>query len=547
MVATSRRLAGVAAALILGLFISLGGASALAAGSSTDPNNCSNPKVPIDSISSSCPNGNPTNRSNPTGGSTAAPSNGGQQTSGTGGVQFGQDEEPTGWAGPIAKDLGQGVQGQSSDLAKKLNNDGLLPKFEFTRGYLSLYAIMFGLGVIVAVLATMLAAVKVADARGVDRRIMSQAALVRLLTFSLVGGMAPLLLAELGDLAQSLAGGFFDLAASQLASQLSWLAGALAVGSLASLVVPGGSAVMVGLFLFLLVSLLGIWLELAISHYLIFLLGLLVPILYAASINPSWRRGVQRISGALIGAFLAPAALFLVWVLVTVVASPWVSDSGFFTRAGVLVVGLLLSLAAPIAIGMLLAYVVPAFAGGGEYSTAMINQAIDRVGQRGRRDRSAGPRGSRSKRASEATDEKPATKPESSPATAESAAPTEATAGSGAAGASAGGGAASTGAAGAAGPVGVAAGVWLSLVGKAKRAATSARDTVASGTRDADARHRGNNDDSSGQGADDRAEQRRPTQDRPNDHGRHQERSDRSGQDYAATGRRDTDGEADRQ
>jgi hypothetical protein len=543
MVATSRRLAGVAAALILGLFISLWGTSAFAASNATDPNNCSNPKVPVDSISSSCPNGDTTGPTS--GGSTTGPADrGGQQASGSGGVQFGQDEEATGWAGPIAKDLGQGVQGQSSDLAKKLKDDGLLPKFEFTRGYLSLYAIMFGLGVVVAVLATMLAAVKVAEARGVDRRIMAQAALVRLLTFSLVGGMVPLLLAELGDLAQSLAGGFFDLAASQLASQLSWLAGALAVGTLASLVVPGGSAVLVGLFLFLLAALLGIWLELAISHYLIFLLGLLIPILYAASINPSWRRGVQRVSGALIGAFLAPAALFLVWVVAATVASPWESDTGFFTRAGVLVVGLLLSLAAPIAIGMLLSYVVPAFAGGGEYNTAMINQAIGRVGQYGRGGRSAGARVSRSKRASEATDETSAPKAESA-ATAESAAAADGTAGSGAAAAGA-GGAASAGAAGAAGPVGLAAGVWISLVGKVKRVAGAARDTVASGTRDADARHRGSNDDSTGQDTEGRGEPGRSARDRSNDRRGDQGRADQPDQDFAAAGRRDTDGEAGR-
>ena len=94
-------------------------------------------------------------------------------------MQFGQDEEPTGWAGPIAKDLGQGTQGLSSDLADHVNDDGLLPKFEFTQAYLSLYAIMFGLGVVIAVMATMMASVKVAAAKGVDSRIMAQQALIR--------------------------------------------------------------------------------------------------------------------------------------------------------------------------------------------------------------------------------------------------------------------------------------------------------------------------------------------------------------------------------
>ena len=359
MVLSRRVAAGGAVTLALGLLVSLVGVTAHAS-TTPDPNACRAPKVPVTSIEN-CPteppSTAPSSSSTPMASSaptTETPQTGAQKNSSGEGVEFGQDEEPTGWAGPIAKDLGQGVQGLSEDLAETLKKDGLLPKFEFSQAYLSLYALMFGLGVIIALLATMLASVKVAAAKGVDSRIMAQQALIRVLAFSAVGGLAPLLLAVGGDITHTLAGGFFDLAADQMVASLTWLAGALAVGTLASIVVPGGSAVMVGLFLFLLASLAGIFLELMISHFLIFLLGLLVPILFAASINPDWRGGVKKVSGALLGAFLAPAALFLVWVVTFAAVAPWGSDNSFFTRVGVLLVGLLLSLAAPIAIGMLL-------------------------------------------------------------------------------------------------------------------------------------------------------------------------------------------------
>lgn len=477
----SRRLAaGAAVTLVLGALVSLVAVTAHAS-TTTDPNACPAPKVPVASTVN-CPTEAPSTTPTPSSSSTPmassaptteTPQTGAQKNSSGEGVEFGQDEEPTGWAGPIAKDLGQGVQGLSQDLAEKLKKDGLLPRFEFSQAYLSLYALMFGLGVIVALLATMLASVKVAAAKGVDSRIMAQQALIRVLAFSAVGGLAPLLLALVGDITHTLAGGFFDLAADQMVSSLTWLAGALAVGTLASIVVPGGSAVMVGLFLFLLASLAGIFLELMISHFLIFLLGLLVPILFAASINPDWRGGVKKVSGALLGAFLAPAALFLVWVVTFAAVAPLGSDNSFFTRVGVLLVGLLLSLAAPIAIGMLLSYVVPVFAGGHGYDTNAFKAAGERVSRRTGRQQSSGPRGSRSKRASSATDDG------SSPA-AES--PTAARGGGAAApGASSGGAASGSSAAGAAalGPVAAAVGIWTKLAGKARRTAETVRDTVA--------------------------------------------------------------------
>lgn len=476
--AISRRLAaGGAVTLVLGVLVSLVGFTAHAS-TTTDPNACPAPKVPVTSTvncptetPSTAPSGSPTPMAS-SAPATETPQTGAQKSFSGEGVEFGQDEEPTGWAGPIAKDLGQGVQGLSEDLAEKLKKDGLLPKFEFSQAYLSLYALMFGLGVIIALLATMLASVKVAAAKGVDSRIMAQQALIRVLAFSAVGGLAPLLLAVVGDITHTLAGGFFDLAADQMVSSLTWLAGALAVGTLASIVVPGGSAVMVGLFLFLLASLAGIFLELMISHFLIFLLGLLVPILFAASINPDWRGGVKKVSGALLGAFLAPAALFLVWVVTFAAVAPWGSDNSFFTRVGVLLVGLLLSLAAPIAIGMLLSYVVPVFANGHGYDTNAFKAAGERVSRRTGRQQPSGPRGSRSKRASSATDDG------ASPA-AES--PTAARGGGAAAPGASSGGAASGSAAGAAalGPVAAAVGIWTKLAGKARRTAETVRDTVA--------------------------------------------------------------------
>lgn len=463
MTVRRRYAVGTVAAVLLGALLSLLGPTAYAA-TATDPTRCQSPKVPVAAVQS-CPTEAPAPTPSSSGSPTAPPTANSktpqqtdeQKNSSGQGVQFGQDEEPTGWAGPIAKDLGQGVQGLAKDLTDKIKAKGLLPQFEFSQGYLSLYAVMFGLGVLIAVMATMLASVKVAAAKGVDSRIMAQQALIRVLAFSAVGGLAPLLLAVLGDAANALAGGFYDLAADQLVSNLAWLAGALSVGTLASLIIPGGSAVMTGMFLFLLLSLGGIFLELMVSHFLIFLLGLLIPVLFAASINPDWRGGVKKVSGALLGAFLAPAALFLVWVVTFAAVPPWSADTSFFTRAGTLVVGLLMSLAAPLAVGMLLSYIVPAFAGGHGYDTNAFTAAANRVQRRDRGQQSPGPRSSRAKRASDATDQGPAPAPESS-----TAAP----------------GAAQSGGGSAAGPVAAAAGLWMKLVGKARRTAETTRDNV---------------------------------------------------------------------
>lgn len=517
----SRRAHGlVLAALLLGLLLSLaGGAAALAAGAEA-PQACEDPRLPVDAIGTTpCPQD--PGPGDPAPSQVRPPAEPERQGEGEPGVKFGEQEEPTGWSGPIAKDLGQGVQGLASDLAEQLKDGGLLPKFEFSRAYLSLYAVMYGLGVAVAAMATMVAAVKVAAASGVDARIMAQHALVRLLTFSAVGAMAPLLLAKLGELAKALAGGFLYMAAGQLASQLDWLAGALAVGSMASVVVPGGSAVMVGLFLFLLASLAAIWLELAISQYLIFLLGLFIPILYATSINPDWRRGMLKLRGGLLGAFLAPAALFLVWVVAGSAVSPWTSDNGFFTRAGMLLVGLLISLAAPIAIGLVLSYVVPALAGGHGYESGAVTAAVNRIRQqRGRGSRPLGPRSSRATRASEATDGGPGTPVERLGATARSrgsGAPAPAASAEGAAaGGASGAGAAASSAAGAAGPIAAAAMVWTKLVGEARGAAEGTQDTVATSARGAGERGA----DDAGQGS---------TSGGPGQGGRGAERSGTSG------------------
>lgn len=420
------------------------------------------------------------------------------------GIQFGQDEDPSGWAGPIAKDLGQGVQGLASDLNERLKK-GLSFDFEFSRAYLSLYSIMFGLGQVIAAAATMIAAVKLAE-RGVESRLLFRQAMIRLLTFAPVAGLAPLALAYASQLGQGLAEGFLTMAIDQFTAQLAWLVGALGVGTLAAVIVPGGGAVMVGLFLFLLASLAGVLLELVISHYLIFLLALFIPILYAASINPKWRSGVTKVTGGLLGAVLAPAALFLVWV-VTFSAVPWGSGEGFLVRAGTIGVGLLLSLAAPLAIGMVLSYVVPAFSGGSYDGAAfggLARQAGSKVLGGGR---PQGPRSSRSKRASDASDssgpnqavEAPSKGGISGDAAATGGARNAgagqagitaggpAAGGAGAGGAGAGGagagasgaGAGAAGAGAAAGPIGAAVGVWTGMVKKVRAGAEELRDRVA--------------------------------------------------------------------
>lgn len=478
--------------VVLALVAGLGATATAHAAITETPRDCAS--VPLDMLAD-CPTetGDPTPSPQPT---TPPAQTDEKDKAGGGpaeqGVQFGQDEEPTGWAGPIAKDLGQGVQGLARDLAEKLK-EGLLPEFEFSKGYLTLYAIMFGLGQVIAAAATMIATVKLAE-RGVESRLLFRQAMIRLLTFAPVAGLTPLALAYAGQLGEGLAQGFLSMAADQLRAQLTWLADALSVGMRASVVVPGGSAVMVGLFLFLIGSLVGVLLELAISHYLVFLLALFVPVLYAASINPKWRGGVTKVAGGLLGAVLAPAALFLVWVVAFSGVPAWGSDDSFFMRAGMLIVGLLLSLAAPLAIGLVLSYVVPAFTGGrydGTTLTGLAERAGSKVAGGGR---PQGPRSSRSQRASNAADHNGSGRPTETPSTGGASGATAGTAGratAGTAGGAGGGSAAGAGAGAAAGPVGAAAAVWLGMVNKVRSTAAQVRDTVGDRTESTDQAHRG--------------------------------------------------------
>lgn len=495
-----RLLGRIFAILLLAVVAGLAVSTPMAAQAALDapPRDCAN--VPVDMLAAAgCPVA-PTAPAPAPSADQAAPAGEKAQTAGAGeqGTRFGQDEEPTGWAGPIAKDLGQGTQGLAEDLSEKLAKGGLLPKFTFSSGYLTLYAVMFGLGQVIAAAATMVATVKLAE-RGVESRVLFRQAMIRLLTFTPVAALTPLLVAYASQLGEGLAKGFLSMAADQLRTQLTWLVKALAVGNLASVIVPGGSAVMVGLFLFLVASLLGVLLELAISHYLVFLLALFVPVLYAASINPKWRGGVTKVTGGLLGALLAPAALFLVWV-VAFSAVPPTSDAGFFTRAGMLLVGLLLSLAAPTAIGIVLSYVVPAFTGG-RYDGTTLSGLAERAGSRvSGGGRPQGPRASRSQRASDASDGsnpgppvETASKGAGAPGGASSstagasrgAAATAAGGASGAAGgstagAAAGGSTAGAAAGAAAGPLGVAAALWVGMVDKVRSGAEQVRDTVSS-------------------------------------------------------------------
>ncbi len=504
-----RLLARLFATLLLGVVVGLALPTPPAAHAalSGTPKDCA--KAPVDMMATACPTVTPAPAPAP---SPTEPTDEKAKAAGSAdqGTQFGQDEEPTGWAGPIAKDLGQGTQGLAGDLSEKLAKDGLLPDFKFSKGYLTLYAVMFGLGQIIAAAATMIATVKLAE-RGVESRLLFRQAMIRLLTFTPVAALTPLLVAYVSQLGEGLAQGFLSMAADQLRAQLTWLVKALAVGTLAGIVVPGGSAVMAGLFLFLIASLVGVLLELAISHYLVFLLTLLIPILYAASINPKWRGGVTKVTGGLLGAVLAPAALFLVWV-VAFSAVPRASSDGFFMRAGMLIVGLLLSLAAPMAIGMVLSYVVPAFTGGrydGATLSGLAERASSKVTQSGG---GQGSRSSRSQRASEVTDNAepgppverpskggvPGTAPGGPPAitAGPSSGPAAITAGGGAGGPAAGGAAAGStaGAAGAgavAGPVGAAASVWMGIVNKVRAGAEQVRDSVSGRAVAGDEEHRG--------------------------------------------------------
>lgn len=300
-------------------------------------------------------------------------------------------DDPDDGPGQWAKASAQAAQGVAKYLADELDGLGKA-KLSFDREFLTLYSIMFGLGWLVAVAATLVATSKMAD-RQVSGRQVAQHAYTRLILFSPVAAVLPLLIAHVGDISSGLSTGFLAIVKVKLIESLMAIVAMLGTLTAAAAFIPGGAAVAAGVCAFLAAAMLGVILELTIAKFLVYLLALLLPILFAASINPKWVGGVKKVIGGLLAALLAAPALFLVWAAVgSRMPSPRTGGSyspngqgmrrmrweevqtqvegvankasavDLFTDLLVFIAGLLVALAAPIAIGLIISYVVPAFA-----------------------------------------------------------------------------------------------------------------------------------------------------------------------------------------
>lgn len=299
-------------------------------------------------------------------------------------------DDPVDGPGQWAKANAEGAQGLAQDLAKRVDN-GLSAKVELNSDFFKLYSIMFGLGWFIAVAATVLAMRQFAD-RKIDGRAVAQHAFTRLILFTPIAAMVPLLLTVVADITGVLSSGFLEMVKITIIESLMMIVALLGTLTAGAIFIPGGSAVAVAVCGFLATCLVGVIVELTIAKFLVYLLALLIPILFAASINPRWTGGIKKVCGGLLAAFLAAPSLFLVWAAVgSRLPSPRAHSSPVatgglrpmryeeveqiassaanhpsamdaFSDLLTFIVALLVALAAPVAIGIILSYVVPAFA-----------------------------------------------------------------------------------------------------------------------------------------------------------------------------------------
>lgn len=269
-------------------------------------------------------------------------------------------EEPVMAPDQWAKRLAEGVQGLGSEFNRLMEKGFGTP--QISAGFVQLYSLLFGLGLLLAAFATMMATKDIARNKETARETTIHA-YSRLLLFVPLMAAAPFAISVFYDIANGLAAGFMQYGQEELAKSIAWVVGILGTVTLAAPVVPGGMAVLIGICLFLGGCLLAILIELAIAQYLVYVLALMIPVIFAASINPRWHGGVKKLTGGLIGALLTPAALALTWaVFASAIHGGGVTQDGILKRLVLIGAALLASLAAPIIVGILLSYLIPAFA-----------------------------------------------------------------------------------------------------------------------------------------------------------------------------------------
>lgn len=287
-----------------------------------------------------------------------------------------EGQNPTDAPGQWEKATAKGAQDLAVEIAELIADEDGAGRDGFGLGadQLSLYAIMWALGWLLAFAALVVSLGKIAKAGAMGSREMIGYVAIRMLIFGPVTAVLPLVLNMIGDVATGLASGFFEVAGERVTDSMWWFAGTLGGLGGAAVIIPGGSVISLIVLLMLIGCLLAVLLELLIAKYIVFILALVLPVLLAASINPAWRGGVKKVSGVLLGAYLAPAALFFVWAATwSLVSGPDAGDRGVFERILLFLLGLVVSISAPMAIGMILSHVVPALTGGesGDYRGAV--------------------------------------------------------------------------------------------------------------------------------------------------------------------------------
>ena len=357
------------------------------------------------------------------------------------------------------KRAAEGVQGLGSEFNRLIGKG--LGSPQVGKGFVLLYSLMFGLGLLLAAFATTIATKDIAK-KGVTARETAIHAYSRLIFYVPLMAAVPFAVSLLYDLANGTAVGFLEYGRAELMSSITWVVSTLGAATIAAPVVPGGMLVLLGLCLCLVCSLFAILVEIAIAQLLVYLLALLIPIIFAASINPRWHGGMKKLIGGLIGALLTPTAMALMWaVFASTLNGGGVTEDGVLQRMLLIVAALVASVGAPLVVGIVLAYVIPAFAEWHDSDRRSARYALASTAATARSlGRSAGREQAKALRASKAQNASSATK---------GTLPVDSA--KGVAGAGGTGGAAAG-----AGAVGLAVGAAVEVVKQTKRAGDQVRD-----------------------------------------------------------------------